>query len=219
MRSAGNEPGAGALWALHGCSDAPRIRPKGRRAAWHYGTNPLCAALDDGSGRDIGLYIQVKELNLVYFYAEIEVARHTPAGVPVTYRLREGGGQGSRDTLEGPRPQQLPRQAVYMEEAVLERPSNEKPFRRRPLHRTDHPHEEERNCTGDQFRSAICRHRRRTPQERLAQAALRGGQGARVECPAEEERGNAQRQQDAVALWGRAALTTFTSLSSSRQTR
>ena len=44
----------------------------------------------------------MKELNLVYFYAEIEVARRTPAGVPVTYCLREGGGQGPCNTLEGP---------------------------------------------------------------------------------------------------------------------
>ena len=36
-------------------SDAPRIHPKGRRAAWHRGTNPHRAALNDGSGRDIGL--------------------------------------------------------------------------------------------------------------------------------------------------------------------
>ena len=35
-------------------SDAPRIRPKGRRAAWHHGTNPHRAALDDGSGREFG---------------------------------------------------------------------------------------------------------------------------------------------------------------------
>ena len=107
MRDDGNEPDAGALWALRGCVRMLRGSARmGRRAARHHGANPLCAALDDGSGRDIGLYIQVKELNLVYFYAEIEVARRTPVGVPVTYRLREGGGQGARDTLEGPRSQQ-----------------------------------------------------------------------------------------------------------------
>ena len=35
-------------------SEAPRIRPKGRRAAWHHGTNPHRAATDDGSGRECG---------------------------------------------------------------------------------------------------------------------------------------------------------------------
>ena len=32
MRDDGNEPDAGALWALHGCSDAPRIRPNGKES-------------------------------------------------------------------------------------------------------------------------------------------------------------------------------------------
>ena len=40
MESDGREPDAGSWRALHECPEAPRIRPKGRRAARHYGTTP-----------------------------------------------------------------------------------------------------------------------------------------------------------------------------------
>ena len=42
MRDDGNEPDAGALWALHGCVRMFRGSARtGRRAARHHGTNPL----------------------------------------------------------------------------------------------------------------------------------------------------------------------------------
>ena len=88
----------------------------------------------------------------------------------------------------------------------MERSSNKQPFGSHTPYRIRDLYAETYTHLGYDIRSAKRRQRRRIPPERPERAAARGIGGleaARVlenEYPAEEERGNAQRQQDAVAL-------------------